>query len=111
MRAEPDAEVVAEATNGDEAIRTAAALRPDVILMDLNMLGINGIEATRQILAENPQAGILVITMFDDDSVLPPCVRAHEVPAQGRGGRGDCAGHQERLVVARRSSARRSPAG
>ena len=70
IRAEPGAEVVGEATTGGEAIRAAADLRPDVILMDLNMPGVNGIDATRAILTTHPQAAILVITMFDDDSVF-----------------------------------------
>jgi DNA-binding NarL/FixJ family response regulator len=63
-------EVVGEATSGDEVITLAASLSPDVILMDLNMPGVNGIDATRRILKDNPRIGILVITMFDDDSVF-----------------------------------------
>ena len=60
-------EVVGEAGSGDEAVTQAEALQPDVILMDLNMPGLNGIEATRQILATSPHIGILVLTMFEDD--------------------------------------------
>lgn len=67
---EPGTTVVGEATTGDEAVSLAAELAPDVILMDINMPGINGIDATRQILAANPAIGILVITMFDNDSVF-----------------------------------------
>ena len=63
-------EVIGEATNGKSAIEQAASLQPDIILMDINMPGLNGIEATRQILAAQPEIGILVITMFDDDSVF-----------------------------------------
>src|SRR5919204_4565465 len=63
-------EVVGEATSGDEVIALAASLAPDVILMDLNMPGVNGIEATRCILKDHPRIAILVITMFDDDSVF-----------------------------------------
>jgi DNA-binding NarL/FixJ family response regulator len=66
----PDMEVVGEATNGDAAVVEAVRLQPDIILMDLNMPGLNGIEATRQILSKQPEIGILVITMFDDDSVF-----------------------------------------
>jgi DNA-binding NarL/FixJ family response regulator len=66
----PDMEAVGEATSGESAIEQAASLRPDIILMDINMPGLNGIEATRQILAAQPDIGILVITMFDDDSVF-----------------------------------------
>ena len=67
----PDLEVVGEACDGDEAIRLAAKLQPDVILMDLNMPGTGGIEATRRILRTSPHISILVISMFeDDDSVF-----------------------------------------
>jgi len=66
----PDMEVIGEATSGDSAIEQAAILQPDIILMDINMPGLNGIEATRKILAAQPEIGILVITMFDDDSVF-----------------------------------------
>jgi DNA-binding NarL/FixJ family response regulator len=70
LKAEPGFEVVGEATTGDEAIASAATLQPDVILMDLNMPGVNGIEATAQILRQHPQIAILVVTMFDDDTVF-----------------------------------------
>lgn len=70
LQAEGDTEIVGEATGGEEAIVLAAQLEPDVILMDINMPEINGIEATRRILQKNPNIGILVITMFDDDSVF-----------------------------------------
>ncbi len=73
LSAESDIELVGEATDGEEAIQLAASLRPDVILMDLNMPGTNGIEATRRILEADPQreVGILMLTMFeDDDSVF-----------------------------------------
>ncbi|MDP9379092.1 MAG: response regulator transcription factor [Chloroflexota bacterium] len=70
LAAEPATEVVGEATTGDEAIDLAAALQPDIVLMDLNMPGPNGIEATRRIAQQHPRIGILVVTMFDDDSVF-----------------------------------------
>ncbi|MBN1993926.1 MAG: response regulator transcription factor [Anaerolineae bacterium] len=70
LQAETDTEVVGEATGGEEAVALAAKLDPDVVLMDINMPEINGIEATRRILQNNPNVGILVITMFDDDSVF-----------------------------------------
>jgi DNA-binding NarL/FixJ family response regulator len=64
-------EVVGEADTGTEAVTQAAALQPDVILMDLHMSGMNGIEATRRILHTSPQTGVIVVTMFEDnDSVL-----------------------------------------
>lgn len=70
LEAEDDTEVVGEATTGSEAAVLAAKLKPDVILVDLNMPDLNGLEATRRILKENPETSILVITMFDDDSVF-----------------------------------------
>jgi DNA-binding NarL/FixJ family response regulator len=64
-------ETVGEASTGEEAVRLAAELRPDVILMDIQMPGLNGIEATRRILKSNPEVGIVVVTMFEeDDSVF-----------------------------------------
>jgi DNA-binding NarL/FixJ family response regulator len=69
-------EVVGEATTGEEAVSMATACLPDVILMDLNMPGLNGIEATRRILALAPQIGILVLTMFDDDESVIAAMRA-----------------------------------
>jgi DNA-binding NarL/FixJ family response regulator len=67
----PDLEVVGEAGDGEQAISLAAKLQPDVILMDLNMPGVGGIEATRRILRTSPHIAILVISMFeDDDSVF-----------------------------------------
>lgn len=70
LEAEEDTEVVGEATTGSEAIALAAELKPDVILMDLNMPDLSGLEATRRILKADPDTGILVVTMFDDDSVF-----------------------------------------
>jgi len=63
--------VVGEATNGEEAVEKAAQHAPDVVLMDLQMPGLNGVEATRRILRTRPQTGIILVTMFEDtDSVL-----------------------------------------
>ena len=70
LEAEDDTKVVGEATTGSEAVSLTAELQPDVVLMDLNMPELNGLEATRQILKANPKMGILVVTMFDDDSVF-----------------------------------------
>ena len=70
LQAEAGMGVIGEATTGEEAIVRAAELAPDIILMDINMPGINGIEATRRILAQQPHLGILVITMFDDDTLF-----------------------------------------
>ena len=62
-----DVEVVGEAATGDAAIAAAADLQPDVVLMDLQMPGIGGVEATRQILFTSPHIRVLVVTMFEDD--------------------------------------------
>lgn len=71
LRSVPEMEVAGEATTGDEAVGLAERLQPDVILMDLQMPGRNGIEATVRILQTSPHIGILVLTMFeDDDSVF-----------------------------------------
>ena len=63
----PDLELVGEAATGEEAIALAASLQPDLIIMDLQMPGMNGIEATRRIVTTSPHVGILVVTMFDDN--------------------------------------------
>jgi DNA-binding NarL/FixJ family response regulator len=76
LKADPAMEVVGEATNGEDVIKQASQLAPDVILMDLNMPGINGIEATRHILAEHPEVQILVLTMFDDDDSVFAAMQA-----------------------------------
>jgi DNA-binding NarL/FixJ family response regulator len=67
----PEFEVVGEATTGEEAVTRSAELRPDVVLMDIQMPGLNGIEATRRVIEGDPNAGVVVLTMFrDDDSVF-----------------------------------------
>ena len=62
-----DMELVDEAATGKEAIALAGSLQPDLIIMDLQMPVVNGIEATRQIVRASPHINILVVTMFDDD--------------------------------------------
>jgi DNA-binding NarL/FixJ family response regulator len=72
----PELEVVGEANNGEEAITQANKLHPNVILMDLKMPGMNGIDATRKINETHPSIGVLVITMFDDDDSVFAAMRA-----------------------------------
>lgn len=72
----PDIEVVGEAANGKEALRLAVELQPDVILMDIQMPDLNGIEATRQIHRTSPHIGIVVLTMFQDDDSVFALMRA-----------------------------------
>ena len=69
-------EVVGEANDGAEAIQQADMLHPNVILMDLKMPGMNGIDATRRIHELHPDIGVLVITMFDDDDSVFAAMRA-----------------------------------
>ena len=71
-----DAEAVGEAATGQEAIDQAMALQPDVVLMDIQMPGINGIEATRRIVATSPHIGVIVVTMFEDDDSVLAAMRA-----------------------------------
>ena len=72
LSAQPDIEVVGEAANGKEAVELALSLRPDIILMDLVMDEMDGIEATRKIMDQWPEAKIIVVTSFlDDDKVYP----------------------------------------
>jgi DNA-binding NarL/FixJ family response regulator len=73
---EPDMEVVGEAATGKEVLERAAELMPDVILMDIQMPHVNGIEATRRILETNPHVGVVVLTMFEDDDSVFSAMRA-----------------------------------
>jgi DNA-binding NarL/FixJ family response regulator len=66
----PDMVVVGEAATAEEAIAQAEALDPDLILMDINMPGMSGIEATDRIHARQPRIAVLIVTMLDDDSVF-----------------------------------------
>ena len=75
-RAAADLDVVGEGRSGAEALRLAADLRPDVILMDLRMPVMDGITATRLILQASPRARIVALTTFDDDAHLYPALAA-----------------------------------
>jgi DNA-binding NarL/FixJ family response regulator len=68
--------VVAEAGTGEDAVREAGLTRPDVVVMDLRMPGVDGVEATRQIVRNRPGTAVLVLTMFDEDALVADALRA-----------------------------------
>ena len=65
LAAEPDISVIGEATDGREAIDKARTLKPELILMDIKMPAMNGLEATRQLTAEMPALNVIMLTLFD----------------------------------------------
>ena len=78
LAAAPDIEIVGEASNGAEAVSLTRELRPDVVLMDIRMPDLDGIEATRRILAQNhePKTSVLILTTFDLDEYVYDALRA-----------------------------------
>ena len=97
---QPDMELVGEAENGETAIALARELRPDVIIMDIQMPVMNGAEATRKIRADNPEAKILVLTTFGMTADAAHALDAGALGAISK----DCA--QDRLLAAIRATAR-----
>ena len=76
LRAAQDTELAGAATTGTEAVEMARQTQPDVVLMDLHMPGLNGIEATRRIVAGSPHIAVVALTMFDDDDSIFSALRA-----------------------------------
>ena len=76
LNSQDDFEVIGEATNGAEAVQQVKELSPDIVLMDLVMPVLNGIEATRQIIACNPKQKILILTSFSDQNYAIPVLEA-----------------------------------
>ena len=76
LSGEPDIDVVAEAANGREAVEKAARFEPRVVLMDIRMPELDGLQASREILAANPHAKILVLTTFDLDEYIYEALKA-----------------------------------
>ena len=76
LQAQPDWEVCGEAADGREAVEKAQQLKPDVVILDIGMPSLNGLEATRQILKTNPQARVLILTLHDSDQVVREVLNA-----------------------------------
>jgi two-component system, NarL family, response regulator LiaR len=76
LELQPDLNVIGEAGSGEEAVRMAAELVPDVVIMDLVMPGIGGVEATRQVKQVSPHSQIIVLTSYHEDEYIFPALRA-----------------------------------
>ena len=116
LAGEPDIEVVAEASNGREAVAKAARFDPTVVLMDIRMPELDGLEATRRILAADPAARVLILTTFDLDEYVYEALSAgrQRLRAQGRpAGAADRRGphrrRRRRAALARGHQARDRP--
>ena len=98
LGAEEDIQVVAEAEDGEAAIARAAEVAPDVVLMDVRMPRVNGIEATRRIRELLPSTRILMLTVSDEEDDLYEAIKSgsERLPAQGHLGRGGSRRHPRR---------------
>ena len=76
LQSQPDWQVCGEAADGREAVEKAQQLKPDVVILDIGMPSLNGLEATRQILKTNPQARVLILTLHDSDQVVREVLNA-----------------------------------
>ena len=94
-----DFEILGEATNGEEAIQRLATLDPDVVLMDINMPGIGGLEATRKMLGDKPSLRIIIVTMHQDDMFAQRLLKAGAVGYLTKGARVDEISHAIRETM------------
>jgi DNA-binding NarL/FixJ family response regulator len=76
LKTAPEMELVGEASTGEEAVLLAANTQPDVILMDIQMPGLSGVDATHRIVQDSPHVGVLIVTMFEDDRTVFAAMRA-----------------------------------
>jgi len=76
LQAQPDWEICGEAADGRDALEKTQKLRPDVVILDIGMPSLNGLEATRQILKSNPQTRVLILTLHDSDQVVREVLNA-----------------------------------
>lgn len=76
LQSVPEVELVGEAEDGTQAVQQALTLQPDIILMDLQMPKLNGVDATRQIVYASPHIGVIMLTMYDDDDSVFAAMRA-----------------------------------
>lgn len=76
LNSQPDMEVIAEAADGEEAVRKSAELTPDIVIMDISMPILTGLEATKEIKKRNPAVKVLVLTVHEDESYLHRMLRA-----------------------------------
>jgi DNA-binding NarL/FixJ family response regulator len=76
LNSEAEFETVGEASTGEEAVEKVKELKPDIVLMDIQMPGLNGIEATRRIVKADPGIGVVVVTMFEEDDSVFAAMRA-----------------------------------
>jgi two-component system, NarL family, response regulator NreC len=76
LERQPNLQVVAEAADGQEAVRLAAAEKPEVVIMDIAMPHLNGVEATRQIVARNPETAVVILSMHSDESYVLRSLKA-----------------------------------
>ncbi|MFB3923240.1 MAG: response regulator [Terriglobia bacterium] len=76
LESRPEFDIVGEAVNGREAVKKAAALKPDVVILDISMQGMNGLEATRQIVQETPRTQVLILTVHDSEAMACEALEA-----------------------------------